>query len=192
MSNCFALHDQPPPPRSRSGRSDGPRSARQKSSSPRRTPRSGRNPLFGNALRPPAGRGRRAVGLGLLLALAACSAGGPRPAPSPLPGSPSTRTRADWDDVRASVAGALGECDLVLVRLDTPRPGLLVYTLRSSRDEPAVLTVRRLDQEPDPVGLELTCSIGRFGDPERERDFLRLVADRLGQLRGVEVAPIRR
>jgi hypothetical protein len=99
---------------------------------------------------------------------------------------------ADWDDIEAAVAGALGKSELVRVRLDRPDPARLVYTLRTSRDEPAVLAVTRLDApgSPDPVRLGLTCSVGRFGDAAREREFLGLVTARLEQLRGVEVAPM--
>ena len=97
---------------------------------------------------------------------------------------------ADWADAEAAVSAALGKSELVKVRLKRPDPSRLVYTLRTSRDEPAVLTITRGEGVADPVPMFLTCSIGRFGDPRREREFLALVAQRLGELRGVEVAPI--
>lgn len=120
-----------------------------------------------------------------------CSGQGAVTPPSPLAGAAATEVSADWDDIEAAVAGALGRSELVRVRLDRSDPGRLVYTLRTSRDEPAVLTIARLDTlgSPDPVRLGLTCSVGRFGDAAREREFLGLVAARLEQLRGVEVVP---
>lgn len=121
-----------------------------------------------------------------------CSSGQASESASPLARAASVDTSADWDDVGAAVAAALSESELVEVRADRSDPARLVDTLRTSRDEPAVLTVERLD-EPDssgPVRLRVTCSIGRFGDPEREREFIALIVDRLERLRGVEVAPI--
>lgn len=148
--------------------------------------------MAGSALRHAAHAGRLAIPLACLVLLAGCSGGDARAIPEPLPNAAATQTQADWDDVRAAVTAALGKSELVLVRLDTPEPDQLAYTLRTSRDEPASLTVRRLDpaDSPDPVHLALTCSVGRFGDADREREFLALVAERLEQLKGVEVAPI--
>lgn len=102
------------------------------------------------------------------------------------------RVEADWDDAEAAVSAALGKSELVKVRLERAGGSRLVYVLRTSRDEPAEFTITRGDRWgwADPVPLLLTCSIGRFGDPQREREFLALVAERLGQLRGVEVAPL--
>jgi hypothetical protein len=150
--------------------------------------------MSSNALRRIALAGCLALAPAWLLATAGCSRGGARAIPEPLPHAAAAQSLADWDDVRASVGAALGGSELVLVRLDAPEPDRLVYTLRTSRDEPASLTVQRLDPPgaPDPVRLALTCSVGRFGDAAREREFLLLVAERLEQLKGVEVAPIRR
>lgn len=112
--------------------------------------------------------------------------------PSPRAGAAAAEVSADWDDIEAAVAGALTQSELVRVRLDRPDSGRLVYTLRTSRDEPAVLTIARLDTPgvSDPIRLGLACSVGRFGDAAREREFLGLVAARLEQLRGVAVAPL--
>lgn len=108
-------------------------------------------------------------------------------------GESAIRIEADWADVEAAVTAALGQSELVRVRLDRPDPSQVVYALRTSRDEPATLTIARLDGPGalDPVRLRLVCRVGRFGDAAREGEFLALVADRLRQLRGVEVAPLR-
>ncbi|MBK7406185.1 MAG: hypothetical protein IPJ41_16665 [Phycisphaerales bacterium] len=99
----------------------------------------------------------------------------------------------DWDDISAAVAVSLSVSELVLVATESPDAGHRVYRLRSARDEPGVLVVERLSpaDEGDPVLLRLSCSVGRFGDPARERAVLERVSTRLGQLRGVEVSPIR-
>lgn len=98
----------------------------------------------------------------------------------------------DWDDVSAAVAVSLSVAELVLVSTEDPEPTRRVFHLRSSRDEPAELVVERLSPvgAPDPVELRLSCTVGRFGDAARERAVLGRVAERLGQLRGVEVSPI--
>ena len=107
-------------------------------------------------------------------------------------GESALRVKADWADVEAAVTVALGKSELVKVRLERPDPSRLVYTLRTSRDEPATLTIDRLDglETADPVRMRLGCRVGRFGDTPREGMFLSLVAERLEQLRGVEVAPL--
>lgn len=197
MSNCDALHLGPlGQPRRQSGRPGAPQSASGKSSSAHRTRGNRRNPLSGIRLHPASAPGWGLIALAALLLQPGCAAPPPRPSPQPArepAHGPSTAgARADWDDIEASVTAALSKTELVFVRLTAPEPGRLVYTLRTSRDEPASLTVERLDPPgvQDPVGLSLTCTVGRFGDPAREREFLDLVIKRLRQLRDVEVAPL--
>lgn len=102
-------------------------------------------------------------------------------------------TVADWNDVEPAVAVALGRTELVKAGTTQRTPTRLEIVLRSSRDEPGLLTVSREDADaPDPVRMKLTCRVGRFGDPEQEREFLALVVERLGQLKGVDIAPVRR
>ncbi len=128
----------------------------------------------------------------VVVGLGGCAGQGGGAPPRTLPGAVATEVSGDWDDIEAAVTGALGQSELVGVRLDRSDPARLVYTLRTSRDEPAVLAIARLDApgSPDPVRLGLACSVGRFGDAAREREFLGLVTARLEQLRGVEVAPL--
>ena len=101
---------------------------------------------------------------------------------------------ADWDDLQAAVGFALSRTELVRVSVFRPTEDRVEFRLRSSRDEPGLLVATREDEwcGGDPVTMTLTCTVGRFGDPAREQQFLELVAERLGQLRGVEVAPIKR
>lgn len=192
MSKGTALHDRAPgTPRLQRRHPGTPISAPKKSSSSRSCPRCISKPLPHNLLRTARRAATPLVGILTLLQIAACS--GPT-ARHTAPASPGPiQVSGDWDDVRPAVTAALGKTELVLVTLDTPEPDRLEYTLRSSRDEPATLTIQRLDPEgaPDPVRITMACSVGRFGDPSREGEFLALIADRLEQLKGVEVAPIR-
>jgi len=103
-------------------------------------------------------------------------------------------TVADWDDLHAAVGFALRRTELVRVSVVRPSEDRVEFRLRSSRDEPALLVATRPDgwSGGDPVTMTLTCTVGRFGDPAHEHRFLTLVVERLEQLRGVEVAPIKR
>lgn len=103
-------------------------------------------------------------------------------------------TVADWDDLHAAVGFALSRTEQVRVSVLRPSEDRVEFRLRSSRDEPGLLVATREDEwcGGDPVTMTLTCTVGRFGDPAREHQFLALVVERLEQLRGVDVAPIRR
>ena len=122
-----------------------------------------------------------------------CSGDRPVRPPVILAGAATSEVLADWDDVEAAVSVALSNTELVKVGVNRADPARRVYTLRTSKDEPAGLTIERLGPlvDGEPVTLLATCSIGRFGDAEREREFLGLIVRRLEQLRGVEVAPLR-
>lgn len=84
------------------------------------------------------------------------------------------------------------------VRLASSTPLERVYELVTIHDEPVVLRARRdrdfpglVPAEAPPQPLELCARVGRTGDPARERLLLDAVARRLGQLAGVDYAPIR-
>ncbi|HZW09936.1 MAG TPA: hypothetical protein VFF69_08535 [Phycisphaerales bacterium] len=124
-----------------------------------------------------------------------CASGGSgRPAGAPASGATRIEVLGDWDDVRSSVGVGLSQVGIAPLRVNSPEPDRLEYALRTPRDEPGRLTLERLApaHEPDPVAIAITCSIGRFGDPEREAQLVARIRRRLEQLRGVEIAPIRR
>jgi hypothetical protein len=129
-------------------------------------------------------------------ALAMGCASSPPPAVGTTRSGGVTRTElsADWNDVASAVGVGLGQVGIAPVRVDRSDPSRAVYTLRTARDEPGELTLERLAEPAaaDPVAIAITCSIGRFGDPTREADVIQSVARRLEQLRGVEIAPIKR
>lgn len=133
--------------------------------------------------------------LALAMPLAGCAGDAVPPEPR-LPQDAESPQRAevvaDWDDVQAAVTVALNRTELVKVSAQGPTADSFEVRLRSSLDEPGLLTVRRAAPpgQPDPVPITLTARVGRFGDPPRERQFLDLIVRRLGQLRGVETAPL--
>ena len=72
-----------------------------------------------------------------------------------------------------------------------------VYKLATITDEPAQLIVRRKAGLP-PGGttkasevLELEATVGLFGDRRQERALIEAVRERLGDLAGVDFAPLR-
>ncbi len=204
MSKGIQLHTSPTQPNPHSGLPGVFDSAGDKSSSGRWRGIYRRNSLITRLLGAFDGVARvGAAGVGVavfgLAAVAGCSSDSASFAGKSVvevgveAGESVIRVDADWVDVEAAVAVALGKSELVKVRLERPDPSRLIYTLRTSRDEPATLTIDRLDgpETADPVRMRLACRVGRFGDTLREEVFLALVAARLEQLRGVEVAPLK-
>ncbi len=106
---------------------------------------------------------------------------------------------ADWDDVPAAVAVGLGQRSLTVVDATGPSRGdphgEYRYELIDQEDRPGVLAARRRagasSADAGPVGIELSAKLGRFGDAAEERSLLNAVRNRLADLTGVDVAPIR-
>lgn len=102
---------------------------------------------------------------------------------------------ADWDDVDAAVGVAVGAAEAAVTGARTNGPDERVYYLRTVADEPGILVVSR---SPEPAGaagsapsnITLRTSIGRFGNPDRERRLLEAVARRLTDLRGRQYSPL--
>lgn len=184
MSKKWLLRCLPLVPRLRRGSTGGPRSALRHSSRPSPAP------LFCH-------KRLSFISLCIVPALLGNGCAGISPAVAPRAHAPAdasaTTVEADWDDADASVKVALGQVGIASVGVDRS-PQRLDYRLRTPRDEPGSLTLERVDPTDtvDPVEIRVTSSIGRFGDPERERELIERVAARLDQLRGVEVAPVRR
>lgn len=98
----------------------------------------------------------------------------------------SASSRGDRDDIEVSVDAALARAYVAPVAMSEREDGALVWELRTARDEPGSLEVR-LEPAPEagaPVGVQISCRIGRFGDPEVERLIIQSVTHRLEQLRG--------
>lgn len=103
----------------------------------------------------------------------------------------------DWDKVDASVAVGVSKVEMAVVSQRDSAPNERVYELVTSTDEPARLTVRRTDgagaaaRASGPQVIDLFAQVGRFGNAEREKALIRAVRARLGDLAGVDFAPIR-
>ena len=121
----------------------------------------------------------------IVCSLFGCSGGGP--VSSTPPAGPSTiEAVGDWDDVGAAATYAVeaGEAAIEDVAVGDARA---VFSLRGVGGEPGVLEATRGEGDE----IVASCSIGRFGDERRQRRVLEAFARRLGQLHGVEYAPIR-
>lgn len=96
----------------------------------------------------------------------------------------------DWEDLAASVQVGAEQSEMAIVRqpkhvADSPARFELVTNL----NEPVVLKAERAGESAKKITL--TAAVGRFGDQGRERALLRRIARRLGDLYGVEFAPVR-
>lgn len=131
---------------------------------------------------------RSAVAGGLVL-LAACSSVPSFPEHAEQYGRTESMT-ADWNDIDAAVDLAASESELMIQSAGADNPDERIYLLRSIRDEPVWLRVRRPAGQDESASLELTARVGRFGDLAREREFLSNLRRRLGQLHGVGTHPI--
>ena len=101
--------------------------------------------------------------------------------------------KGDWDDVGAGLAVGCGKLYLAITDARRIDDDEVEYDFVDVIDQPGFFTARR-NPGPDSHGpeyIELGASIGRFGDEKRERELLDAVARRLGDLAGVDVAPIR-
>jgi hypothetical protein len=131
--------------------------------------------------------------------LPGCGTAPSRPAAAshatPEPGG-AIVARGDWDDLPAAIVAAASRHELAQTGSESPEAGVRRFTLVSVRSEPIEVVARRVGGTPgEEPALELTGSWGRFPDTYESRDrlarLLKSVADRLGQLNGVDVAPIR-
>jgi hypothetical protein len=135
------------------------------------------------------------IGMLIVVGLSGCSASGQRSGPMFQP--PSTlEAFGDWDDLDASVQVAAEQSEMAVVRSAPAAndPGLASarsrrFELLTNLNEPVVLEVSREGAAGDRLGMK--AAVGRFGDQGRERGLLERLARRLGDLRGVEFAPVR-
>gem|GEM_PF-688587 len=140
---------------------------------------------------------------GLLGSLVGCTASQRESAWSS--GSP-LEAAGDWDDIDAAVSVASGEMFFALESREAIGPGRLRYRLLTLGEEPVELEVVRgaavktaLGEEAEDEAesemwsgpIALRCRVGRFGDERRERRFLKVMSERLADLAGVDVAPVR-
>ncbi len=95
----------------------------------------------------------------------------------------------DANDIDVSVDAALARAGVAPVSMEVRKDGTRVWELRTARDEPGELLVRvgTPDRENGPVPVQLSCRVGRFGNPETEQLIVKSVAKRLENLRGRSV-----
>lgn len=93
------------------------------------------------------------------------------------------------NDIDISVDAGLARAGVAPVGMDVLADGTRVWELRTARDEPGEVVVKIgvAEREGGPVPVEMSCRVGRFGDPETEALILRSAAERLEQLRGRDV-----
>jgi hypothetical protein len=140
----------------------------------------------------------RQLALFALLFIGGCSI--PRPNVDPVQsanvvedaGQSRVDVVGDWDDVSAALAVGLGKLNLAVVD-GTFDQNQLSYTLVDVLDRPAQIRVTKLDPAPGvPEGtIRISAFFTRYRDKERERLLVAAVAQRLAELRGVDIAPVR-
>ena len=146
------------------------------------------------------------AGVGSVLGTGCQGAGPPQGAISLLPQAAQKSVQGDRNDIETSVGYGLGQLGIASLRVDRPSPDVLIYFLKTSRDEPGVLRIeiietkqgrslegRAATDQPSvrgPVRIRMFCTIGRFGDALRERKLMAAIGRRLGELAGVDVAPV--
>jgi hypothetical protein len=109
----------------------------------------------------------------------------------------------DWNDIDAAVEVAVKKAELAVVEArdatDERGRAQRVFTLVGLGNEPAELIVTAKGGAGDksslaqagPVAMQLSASVGRFGDAAREKTLVNALRARLGQLSGVDFAPLR-
>lgn len=112
------------------------------------------------------------------------------------PGTPSAfpdsayraAAQGDWDDIDAAVEIGGDQAEWVISNWWFDGPATRFYTLRSPLGTEALLRIRRTD---DNGPLEITATVGPFGDAAAERRLVERVSRRLLQLHGVDAAEVR-
>jgi len=99
--------------------------------------------------------------------------------------SEAVSARGDWDDVPAAVAAAVRNQEVAIVSRSSDG-NQWTFTLLTIRDEPGQLVATSLDG-----AIALRCTLGHFGDADREKQLLDRTARRLSELAGVGARPLR-
>ena len=132
------------------------------------------------------------IGACLVSALGACGGG-----PAIYSDGTTSLAMAEWKDVSPALIIALDRSQLNVVNTTRSEDGLSVtFELLGVHDEPGKLTLTRkapglAEKGEGPIPIEITATIGRFGDRDRERQLIADFRRRLGDLAGVDVAPLR-
>lgn len=131
-----------------------------------------------------------AVASGLSMLVGGCSGSEPPTALAVRPDAAVRSVQGDWDDADAAVYGGLDSTGAAVTRVYAVSPTRREYRLRCMSGEDGVLVIQKPQASSDePARLEVRCSIGRLGDPEREEVIVKAVTRRIRELCGVEYAP---
>lgn len=129
-----------------------------------------------------------------LLAAAACAFGllACESAPGTATTFPDSALRAsaagDWDDVDAAVEIGGGQAEWVISHWWYEGPSARFYRLRNPLGTEALVRIARPERGD---ALDITATVGPFGDAAAEQRLVERIARRLGQLHGVDAAEIR-
>ena len=134
-----------------------------------------------------------------MLMATACSAPRTPPVvhgPAPTTESGPILALGDWDDLPAAISAAASRHELAPTTSISPEKGVARFELVTVHGEPVHVSARSLSPGPgEEPRIELSGSWGRFPEHSDARGrlqrLLESIADRLGQLRGVDAAPIR-
>ena len=100
--------------------------------------------------------------------------------------------RGDWNDVEAALLVSLQDAETAV--LDQRATEVeQVFDLLGVEGEPGTLTATRAASEvgnKGPIPIRIECTIGLFGEPQREALLLEAMARRLARLAGVDYAPL--
>jgi hypothetical protein len=130
-----------------------------------------------------------------LLPLSGCSVPGPKVDPAFLAAArvgPEATTLDAWgdrDDVAAALGVALGKLNLAVVDARTLPDGTQRYDLVDVLDRPAFLALTP-PASPD-APFRVAAAFTRERRPDTERALIAALAQRLAELRGVDIAPAR-
>jgi hypothetical protein len=91
----------------------------------------------------------------------------------------------DWNDVEAAAIAAMdGNETTITGQSATDREQ--VFELLTIMDGRGKLVARREGEGVEKIPIHLTCSLGLFGEPAREKAVMSAAAKRLRELEGVE------
>lgn len=132
----------------------------------------------------------RAVFLAAALVAAGC-AGSSGPELPFRPDAATEELQGDWHDIDAAVLAGTNQNEWVVSRWWWSNPNTRNYDLRNPHGVSGSVRIRQTDGEGGSSSLELTASIGPFGDAAAERRLIAAIDRRLQQLRGVDAAEIK-
>lgn len=126
-----------------------------------------------------------------ILYMSGCALPDALPEPERFESSAAVQVLGDWDDVESCVRVGASQSEIAIVRTRRVSETQYDFELVTITDEPARLTV---SLDPARVGkgpaITLRAVVGRFGNKAWEERLIGRVGGRLGELYGVDIAPL--